>query len=176
MAPGLAVLVDGDNIGGKYAAEILAIAAQQGSPTVVRVYADLHQRPDCEGAPGYRLIHSGSGKNSADLLLTIDAMELALTDGMDHFLIASSDGDFTHLSQRLREYGVTVIGVGEAKAPRAFRACCRSFTVIGPKVAASLVPDTIKRATDLDRKIRDLIGQNSKNGAGILPRVRTHSQ
>ena len=48
-------------------------------------------------------MHAGTGKNASDLLLALDAVELALRGDVDHFVIASSDGDFSHLALRLRE-------------------------------------------------------------------------
>ena len=47
---------------------------------------------------------------------------------MDGFCIVSSDGDFTRLASRLRESGMEVIGMGENKTPRSFRAACSVFT------------------------------------------------
>jgi hypothetical protein len=65
---------------------------------------------------GFELIHSFhpvSGKNSADIQLTVDVMEhaLRLTD-VDWFVLATGDSDFSPLFRRLREMGKEVIGVG----------------------------------------------------------------
>jgi hypothetical protein len=167
MAQSVSVLVDGDNISGKHAAQILSVAAQHGELTVVRVYADA-QRPSCwHGAIDYRMLHAGTGKNAADILLALDAMELALTRNMRCFVIASSDGDFTHLATRLREHGATVIGIGEAKAPHTFRACCSKFVEIGTKPEIRLVPISGTKLTALDQKIRAMIATHSKKAAGM---------
>ncbi|MCV2865605.1 NYN domain-containing protein [Albidovulum sediminicola] len=88
---------------------------------------------DWHGAAGFRLIHAGTGKNAADLLLCIDAMELAMGQSFSDVVIASSDGDFAHLAVQLRERGLRVIGVGEAKAPPLFRAACTRFEVVSGK-------------------------------------------
>ncbi|MEH6648299.1 hypothetical protein [Sulfitobacter sp.] len=64
MAQPVAVLVDGDNINGKYAGQILSIAAQHGKPTVVRVYADAQRPSAWRDALGYRILHAGTGKNA----------------------------------------------------------------------------------------------------------------
>ncbi len=167
MAQPLAVLVDGDNIGGKNAATILGIASKHGNPTVVRAYLDARRASDWHGAIGYRLLHAGSGKNATDILLAIDAMELAYARGIKSFIIATSDGDFTHLSVRLRELGAIVIGVGEEKASRAFRASCTSFVELGPQPTVKLVPKAQTEATELDQKIRAMIAMHSKKGAGM---------
>lgn len=173
MAANVAVLVDGENISGKFAQEILDLASRQGTPSIVRVYQDAQTQSEWHKAAGYRMIHAGTGKNAADLLLVIDAMEFALSKGIDQFLIASSDRDFTHLAQRLREHGLFVMGVGEAKAPKTFRAACTSFIEIGraPEVkdSAGAVPvsDTSSAVADLDLKIQKAIAVHSKNGAGM---------
>ena len=68
------------------------------------------------------------GKNATDSTLIIDAMDILYTDSVDGFCIVSSDGDFTRLASRLRESGMHVIGMGENKTPRSFRAACTVFT------------------------------------------------
>ncbi len=60
--------------------------------------------------------------------LIIDAMDLLYTDNVDGFCIVSSDSDFTRLASRLRESGKEVIGMGEDKTPKSFRAACTVFT------------------------------------------------
>ncbi len=54
-----------------------------------------------------------SGKNSADIRLVADAVEMCLTrEHIDTFAILSGDSDFTPLVAKLKEYGKDVIGVG----------------------------------------------------------------
>jgi hypothetical protein len=167
MAQSVSVLVDGDNISGKHAEQILSVAAKHGEPAVVRVYADAQRPSDWHGALGYRILHAGTGKNASDILLALDAMELLLSKHTRCFVIASSDGDFTHLATRLREHGAKVIGIGEAKAPSAFRASCSEFVEIGKARPVRLVPKPAAIATALDLQIRAMIATHSKNGAGM---------
>ena len=167
MTQPVAVLVDGDNISGKSAASILGIATEHGDPMVVRAYLDAQRASDWHGAIGYRLIHAGSGKNAADILLAIDAMDLVHSRAAMRFIIATSDGDFTHLAVRLRELGARVIGIGEAKAPRMFRASCSSFVELGAQPTVKLVPKVPTGVTELDLKIRAMIAQHSKKGSGM---------
>lgn len=68
-----------------------------------------------------------SGK-ATDSTLIIDAMDILYTGNVDGFCIVSSDGDFTRLASRLKESGMDVIGMGENKTPRSFRAACSVFT------------------------------------------------
>ncbi|MGJ8547250.1 MAG: NYN domain-containing protein [Sulfitobacter sp.] len=167
MAQFVSVLVDGDNISAKHADQIQSTAAQHGTPNVLRVYTDAQRGSDWHDAPGYRMVHAGTGKNAADILLALDAMELLFTKNTRLFAIASSDGDFTHLATNLREYGAKVIGIGEAKAPSAFRACCTDFVELGSPHPVRLVPKPEVIITDLDMKIRALIAKESIKSAGI---------
>ena len=167
MSEAVAVLVDGDNLNAKHAGAILAIARKHGAPTVIRTYLDAQRNDAWHDAPAFRVIHAGTGKNAADLLLALDAMELLLTDRITSFVIASSDGDFAHLAQRLREHQAKVITTGEAKAPAPFRASGHHFVELGPRPAVKLVEPAEKNPCDLDRKIRALIAANSVQGRGM---------
>src|SRR5246127_4998560 len=54
-----------------------------------------------------------SGKNSADIRLVVDALDLCYTKGhVDTFVIVSGDSDFSPLVSKLRENAKTVVGVG----------------------------------------------------------------
>src|ERR1041385_4678503 len=54
-----------------------------------------------------------SGKNSADIRMVVDALDLCYTKGhLDSFVIISGDSDFSPLVSKLRENAKTVIGVG----------------------------------------------------------------
>lgn len=54
-----------------------------------------------------------SGKNSADIHMVVDALDLCYTKGhVDTFVIISGDSDFSPLVSKLRENNKTVIGVG----------------------------------------------------------------
>ncbi len=54
-----------------------------------------------------------SGKNSADIRMVVDALDLCYTKShVDTFVIISGDSDFSPLVSKLRENAKTVIGVG----------------------------------------------------------------
>jgi uncharacterized LabA/DUF88 family protein len=58
-----------------------------------------------------------SGKNSADIRMVVDALDLCYTKGhVDSFVIISGDSDFSPLVSKLRENDKTVIGVGVKKS------------------------------------------------------------
>jgi uncharacterized protein (TIGR00288 family) len=54
-----------------------------------------------------------SGKNSADIKMVVDAMDISYSkEHLDTFVIASGDSDFSPLVSKLKENAKTVIGVG----------------------------------------------------------------
>src|SRR4029079_17333501 len=58
-----------------------------------------------------------SGKNSADIRMVVDALDLCYTKAhVDTFVIVSGDSDFSPLVSKLRENNKTVIGVGVKKS------------------------------------------------------------
>jgi len=71
-----------------------------------------------------------TGKNATDSAMIIDAMDILYSEKVDAFCIVSSDSDFTRLATRLREAGMTVIGLGEKKTPNPFIVACDKFIYI----------------------------------------------
>lgn len=166
----VAVFVDGDNVRPESGAEIRSFAQQLGRLDVVRVYGGAHPASAWMSAPGYRFIYAGAGKNAADLLLSIDAMEMLLLREIRTFVVATSDGDFSHLAQRLRERGAHVLGFGEEKTPESFRAACSKFSILSPKTGAAPCKEKLepeKSHSKLDEQIRRMIVLHSKNGQGM---------
>ncbi len=128
----LALLIDGENVSCAHADRIEAAAAAIGERQIGRVYGDAQRLAGWEQRGGLMLVHTGSGKNAADLRLCIDAVDLAHRKKLDGFVIASSDGDFLHLAQYLREAGFPVVGLGETKTPVRFRQACTRFELLKP--------------------------------------------
>jgi uncharacterized protein (TIGR00288 family) len=92
----------------------------KGNIVVKRAYCDFERykdfkRPLHEAA--FELIEiphvRQSGKNSADIRMVVDALDLCYTnEHVDAFAIISGDSDFSPLVSKLRENGKRVIGVG----------------------------------------------------------------
>lgn len=58
-----------------------------------------------------------TGKNSADIRLAVDAVEMCLTkEHINTFAILSGDSDFSPLVSKLREFDKTVVGIGMREA------------------------------------------------------------
>jgi len=136
--PLYAVLIDADNIPAKYAGPILKEINALGEPALRRVYGDWSSGRLANWSKTVRdlglVAHQESanttGKNASDIGLVIDAMDILHTGRFDGFVLVSSDSDFTSLANRVREQGMDVIGIGEAKTPESLRNVCNRFILI----------------------------------------------
>src|SRR5438046_1654222 len=82
-----------------------------------------------------------SGKNSADIRMVVDALDLCYTKShVDTFVIISGDSDFSPLVSKLRENAKTVIGIGVKKSTSdLFISNCDDFIYYDDLVRADLV-------------------------------------
>lgn len=129
----LAVFCDFENIAlgareAKYAhfdiEPVLQKLLLKGSIVVKKAYCDWDRYKDFKKAmheAAFELIEIPhvrlSGKNSADIRMVVDALDLCYTkDHIDTFVIISGDSDFSPLVSKLRENAKTVIGVGVKKS------------------------------------------------------------
>ncbi len=134
----IAVLIDADNIPSANIKVMMEEIAKYGTPTIKRIYGDW-TRPNLSGWKNVLLENAiqpiqqygyTTGKNATDSAMIIDAMDMLYTERVDAFCIVSSDSDFTRLATRLRESGMTVIGMGEKKTPNPFIVACDKFIYI----------------------------------------------
>ena len=138
MEKQIAVLIDGDNISAKYAEYIKQEAMEYGNVRIFRLYGSVNSQTvkawykvmPLQGIMPVLQISYAYGKSIADQALTIDAMDLLYTGGVDVFCIVSSDSDFTKLVYRLREAGKTVVGMGEKKTKEALAKACDEFKIL----------------------------------------------
>ncbi len=137
MSSPVAVLVDGENIRADFARQIYKAIEQLDPPRIRRVYQNAAIQNGWTNMPGWKVVHSGTGKNATDLLLCIEAVDMVLTQGITQVVIVSSDGDFSHLATFFRERGFTFIGIGEAKTADKFRKACGQFITLNPPAAPS---------------------------------------
>lgn len=136
--PRLAVLIDADNVPARHAVAILDEIASFGDPSLRRVYGDWSSQALTQWKEAARdlglVMHQQSantkGKNASDIGLVIDAMDILHAGKVDGFVLVSSDSDFTRLASRIREDGLQVIGIGEAKTPDSLRKVCNRFVFI----------------------------------------------
>jgi uncharacterized protein (TIGR00288 family) len=100
--------------------KVLGRLIEKGKIIVKKAYADWAEYADYKRAlheAGIELIdiprRSMSGKNSADIRLCVDAIDLCYSkEHIDTFAIISGDSDFSPLVSKLKENGKGVIGLG----------------------------------------------------------------
>ncbi len=125
----LALFCDFENVAlgvrdAKYAkfdiARVLERLLVKGSIVVKKAYCDWDRYKEFKEQmheAAFELIEiphaRQSGKNSADIRMVVDALDLCYTKShVDTFVIISGDSDFSPLVSKLRENAKTVIGVG----------------------------------------------------------------
>lgn len=134
-APRLAVLIDAENASPRIAEALFTEIATLGEASARRIYGDFSSA-QIQGwtrvlarfaiQPQQNFANT-KGKNSGDIALVIDGMDLLHSGRFDGFCLVSSDADFTRLASRIREEGVDVYGFGERKTPESFRQACTRF-------------------------------------------------
>jgi uncharacterized protein (TIGR00288 family) len=100
--------------------KVLERLLAKGSIVVKKAYCDWDRYKEFKAAmhsASFELIEiphvRQSGKNSADIRMVVDALDLCYTkEHVDTFVIVSGDSDFSPLVSKLRENAKTVIGVG----------------------------------------------------------------
>ncbi|MFQ6829729.1 MAG: NYN domain-containing protein [Acutalibacter sp.] len=128
-----AVLIDADNVSVKYIKIILDEISKDGIATYKRIYGDW-TNPSLISWKSTLLDNSiipvqqysyTTGKNSTDSAMIIDAMDILYSGRVEGFCRLWTVT--APLAARLRESGMTVIGMGESKTPNSFIAACNKF-------------------------------------------------
>ena len=129
----------------------------KGSIVVKKAYCDWERYKEFRPAMHYasfELIEvphvSQSGKNSADIRMVVDALDLCYTKAhVDTFVILSGDSDFSPLVSKLRENNKLVIGVGvKNSTSELLIANCDEFIYYDDLVRAQKKRPTPKKKTE----------------------------
>jgi len=121
-----------------------------------------------------------AGKNTADIALALDALEILLDRRADQFVIVTSDSDFVGLCRKLQERGASVHVFGEAKTPTALRQACDRFHESAPPVPQEVAPAQAAPAAIIKRRPRfvveavRLLALSSPNGRVDLGALGNH--
>lgn len=112
------LLIDADNVSLDVIEQAVAwVGKHFGGPHVRRAYCTAESAVKHQTAfkrlSIRPMVNLAAGKNSTDIALAVDAIDLTLAERPDVVVIASSDSDFAPLVSRLREKGCRVIGVGQ---------------------------------------------------------------
>ncbi|WP_313008637.1 NYN domain-containing protein [Brevundimonas vesicularis] len=184
-APRLAVLIDAENASARIAEALFSEIATLGEASARRIYGDFAS-PQIAGwtrvlarfaiQPQQNFANT-KGKNSGDIALVIDAMDLLHSGRFDGFCLVSSDADFTRLAARIREEGVDVYGFGEQKTPESFRQACTRFIYTenliapvpvdaGAKSPVAEAQATKRKPSEAARLIAAIIADMDEDGDG----------
>jgi uncharacterized protein (TIGR00288 family) len=96
-----------------------------------------------------------SGKNSADIRMVVDALDLCYTKShVDTFVIISGDSDFSALVSKLRENNKIVIGVGVKKSTSdLLMSNCDEFIFYDDLVRGNDKQRKVKAKPDAEKKV-----------------------
>lgn len=168
-----AVLIDADNISSKYAASIFNELDAYGFASCRRIYGNWSK---ANGWSEEVLLENSiipiqqfsytSGKNSTDMAMVIDAMDLLYSRKVDGFCLVTSDSDFTRLAMRLREEKMYVIGMGESKTPISLTKACNRFihlNLISEQVGGETESPHMTAAACGKAKQTDNVQENREN-------------
>jgi len=143
----VAVLVDCENAQPTVIDEAMRLASTLGRVTLRRGYGnhtalaskwqDVLVRHGFAPCMQFQYV---AGKNTADIALALDALEMLLDRRADRFVIITSDSDFVGLCRKLQERGASVHVFGEAKTPAALRHACDSFHESAPPAPPEAAP------------------------------------
>ncbi len=130
----IAVLIDSENVSSRYASIIFNELETYGFASYRRIYGNWtrnngwNQNILLENSiTPIQQFDYATGKNSTDMTMVIDAMDILYSGNVDGFCLVTSDSDFTRLAMRLREANMYVIGMGESKSPISLTKACNKF-------------------------------------------------
>ncbi|WP_431275143.1 NYN domain-containing protein [Variovorax ureilyticus] len=117
-SPRVTLLIDADNV----SADVIEQAVQRtmteyGNIHVRRAYCNaetaLKQQALFKRLSVRPMVNLSAGKNSTDIAMAVDAIDLVIAERPDVVVLVSSDSDFAPLVIRLREKGCRVCGIGQ---------------------------------------------------------------
>ena len=170
-----AVLIDSDNISAKYAGSIFNEIENYGYASFRRIYGNWSGKSN--GWKEQVLLENSitpvqqfsytTGKNSTDMAMVIDAMDILYSGKVDGFCLVTSDSDFTRLAMRLREENMYVIGMGESKTPMALTKACNKF--IHLNLINKQVGDTETMSVTNGQKKGGKVSAEEEHGSAVTP-------
>lgn len=170
----IALLIDAENTSVKYIDVIWSEINKRGNVTYKRMYGDFSMPGLAEWekkSKDYAIIpiyqqHYTTGKNAADIMLVIDAMDILYRRNVDEFCIVSSDSDFTRLVSRIREDGTYVVGMGQGNASQTLIYACNKYIQLEKIIDEEkneIKDNKIKENENKDEKIIDEEQSEIKN-------------
>ena len=156
--------------------------ANVGRIIVKRAYGDWsgartrdRDRLQALGIEPIQVFHSGNAKNSADIRLAIDAVELSFQSTVDTFVVVSSDSDFVPLVMKLRSAGKTVMGAGpRAVASRTLVGSCDRYFYVDSRSRSASAASTAEEtpaANDGGLLVRAVTASMNEDGVATGSRL-----
>ena len=114
----VAMLIDADNVSADVIEQAIhRTLAEHGAIHVRRAYCNaetaVKQHALFKRLLVRPMVNLSSGKNSTDIALAVDALDLVIAERPHLVVLVSSDSDFAPLVIRLREKGCRVCGIGQ---------------------------------------------------------------
>jgi len=170
----VALLIDCDNVPPEIAEFALQRAAQAGRVTVRRGYGN----PNTINKGWEQVLVRQSftsclqfpyapRKNSTDIALSLDALELLLDKRAQTFCLVTGDSDFAYLCRKLRERGAIVYIAGAANSPEALRKACDQFFEWTP--VAKPVAKPVETVADVPKPVVAPVAKVKKQAAKKAP-------
>lgn len=164
-----ALFIDCENINSSYITQILKNLHQKYKIKIKRAYADWslpsswkQEILDVASIEPIQVFHRGY-KNSCDIKICLDALELAYTSKIKIFAIATNDSDFRHLIHKLKQRNIKIIGFGTEQASSDYKELYHKFYVLKASPSA---PNTKTAQTTL--------APSNKTLNAILDKYKTH--
>ncbi|MDD3842152.1 MAG: NYN domain-containing protein [Candidatus Izemoplasmatales bacterium] len=135
----VAVLIDAENVNSVNARQIFDTMSTYGEVIIRQIFADWSNEAVKSwktAISNYSIVSNQqftfvARKNSSDMALVIQAMNILFERNVDIFCLVSSDSDFTRLVQELRERNKTVIGMGGRNSIKSFVYAFSEFIYLG---------------------------------------------
>jgi uncharacterized protein (TIGR00288 family) len=172
--PRVMLLIDADNVSADVIEQaVQRTLAEHGAIHIRRAYCNaetaMKQQALFKRLSVRPMVNLSAGKNSTDIALAVDAMDLAVGERPDIAVLVSSDSDFAPLVIRLREKGCRVCGIGQqGKTGDDTVAVYDSFIDLQHHQAPKAAP-AAKRAVRAPRRTKAAAAPKAPPPAPVLP-------
>lgn len=134
-AKNIAIFIDSENVSPYYIKSILSEISKWGNIIVRNAYGSFFspillpwQKVIQEESLTARVTESlVYKKNSSDIALTVEAMDILYQNKPDMLVLVSSDSDYSALIKKFNCMGVETVGIGEEKTSKSFQFLYRTF-------------------------------------------------
>ena len=173
----IAVLIDYENVGLNSIRGLFDQLSDLGRVIVKRAYADWSsagKQRDYVLELGIEAVHhfhaAKVAKNSSDISLAIDAVDLLYRSPVDTFVIVSADSDFVTLVSKLRSAGKTVIGAGrrDVVSTTLVRACDRYIYLENPSKAQPVAAKSTVVTPDVESLLQRAIEVSADSDGRVV--------